>query len=390
MSAVLGAFLATWSQARRTFGEGAPSPGALFDQSATLRQLQTQAAEANPGRHWSGGGANAYNAVNVEHAERIGRMAELDRQLATQVDRSADIVARGRRDLDGVRDWVTAAAESVPSGPAGEQMLVPIVQAGLVRTAGVVEGSNAELGLVGAEIERLAGEYALLGDLTVKTAPPEDAEDNDDRKRLEEILEKYRVREDPGGTHKFDFPWIVDQIAGKEVPDQELTQTEIEMMLADPTRILPIMDIRDQATAEAKVRFPPPGGSEIDNRTDAFRHAYGSALMTQKFGDDWTALFTAAHEGRENNYQASESMDLYNNEVGRKIALANPDATPEELADLVAHSVENGEMVVIGPDGQGLEWSNSGLPIGDSSKSPSGPDNRGAPLPSPYPNVGGS
>ena len=173
MSAVLGAFLATWSRARRTFGEGAPSPGALFDQSATLRQLQTQAAEANPGRHWSGGGANAYNAVNVEHAERIGRMAELDRQLATQVDRSADIVARGRRDLDGVRDWVTAAAACVPSGPAGEQMLVPIARQGLERIAGVVGGSNAELGLVGAEIERLAGEYAMLGDSSKSPSGPD-------------------------------------------------------------------------------------------------------------------------------------------------------------------------------------------------------------------------
>ena len=390
VSAVLGAFMATWTQARRTFGEGAPSPGATFDQSASLRQLRAQAEAANPDRHWSGGGANAYSAVNVEHAERIGRVAELDQQLAAQVDRSAEIVSAGRHRLDAVRDWVTAAAASVPAGPAGDQILVPIARQGLGRIAGIVESSNAELGLIGAEIQRLAGEYSMLGESPVKTAPPGDVADEDGKKRLEEILEKYRVREDPGGTHKFDFPWIVDKIAGKELPDQELTQTEIEMLLADPTRILPIMDIREQATAEAKVRFPPPSGREIDNQTDAFRHAYGSALMTQKFGEDWTALFTAAHEGRENNYQASESMDLYNNEVGRNIALANPDASPEELADLVAHSVENGDMVVIGPDGQGLEWSDSGLPIGDSSKSPAGPDDRGAPLPSPYPNVGGS
>lgn len=158
--------------------------------------------------------------------------------------------------------------------------------------------------------------------------------------------------------------------------------------MSDPTKIPDVMAIREQATAQALARFP--NSSEIDNQTDAYRHAYGSALMTQKFGKDWTALFTAAHEGRTNNYQSSESMDLYNNEVGRNIALANPDASPEQLADLVAQSVEGGDMVVIGPSGTSLEWSDSGLPIGDSSLSSPGAAGGGAPLPSPYPSVGGS
>ena len=35
-----------------------------------------------------------------------------------------------------------------------------------------------------------------------------------------------------------------------------------------------------------------------------------------------------------------EAMDLYNNEVGRQIALAHPDASRQELADLVAGDIE--------------------------------------------------
>lgn len=36
-------------------------------------------------------------------------------------------------------------------------------------------------------------------------------------------------------------------------------------------------------------------------------------------------------------------MDLYNNELGRRIATENPEASPEELARLVYEAVEDGE-----------------------------------------------
>lgn len=390
---MLGAFLSTWSKARRTFGEGAPQPGAGFDQSAALSRLRAEAESAAPSAHWSGGAADAYDAVNMEQAKLIGQMAELDQQLARQVDRSAGIVSYGRQDLDSVRDWVLDAAQAIPPTTLGEQMMLPIVQAGLGRVSEIISTSNGQLNVVGAEIARLSGEYQMLGGQAFKEAPPEApplTPEEEKRKRLDEILEKYRVQEDPGGMTKLDAPWILDQMAGHEIPTQELTQTELEMLMSDPTKIPDVMSIRDQATAVATERFPPPGGSEIDNQTDAFRHAYGSALMTQQFGKDWTAQFTAAHEGRKDNYQASESMDLYNNQIGRNIALANPDASPEQLADLVQQSVQNGDMVVIGPSGTNLEYSNSGLPIGDSSLSSPGPAGGGVALPSPYPNVGGS
>lgn len=40
-------------------------------------------------------------------------------------------------------------------------------------------------------------------------------------------------------------------------------------------------------------------------------------------------------------------MDLYNNEVGRKIAAANPNATDKELADLVEKALKDGKLLVI-------------------------------------------
>nr|WP_280352657.1 hypothetical protein [Nocardia abscessus] len=50
-------------------------------------------------------------------------------------------------------------------------------------------------------------------------------------------------------------------------------------------------------------------------------------------------------------------MDLYNNEIGRRIALANPDADQEQLQDLVKNAVERGDTVLINPN-QRLSFTN--------------------------------
>jgi hypothetical protein len=69
-------------------------------------------------------------------------------------------------------------------------------------------------------------------------------------------------------------------------------------------------------------------------------------------------------------------MDLYNNEVGRQIAAANPDASEEELAGLVAQAVRDGDMVVVAPDGASLAYSNTipeGVDTGDAEDAPAVP-----------------
>lgn len=93
-----------------------------------------------------------------------------------------------------------------------------------------------------------------------------------------------------------------------------------------------------------------------DGHTDAFRHAYWNATMTAEFGENWTKQFATAHEGVPGNYAAREAMDLYNNEVGRRIAVENPSASRAELADKVLEALNNGELVVVDRNGR-LAWS---------------------------------
>lgn len=54
------------------------------------------------------------------------------------------------------------------------------------------------------------------------------------------------------------------------------------------------------------------------------------------------------------------------NEVGRRIEREHPDASSEELANLVQQAVERGEMVVIDGNGE-LAWSNQ-VPVGEHGR----------------------
>lgn len=159
---VLNGFLSTWSNARQTFGEGTPQAGAQFDNSGTLRGLQSTVETAAPGSKWTGGAANAYGAANTGHGRVLGQMAGLDQRLAAEVDNSARVVDAGRRNLDAVRQWVVDAAASVPPGQAGETMKMAIAQKGLSQLQEIIQKSNGELNSIGGRISGLRDEYQAL------------------------------------------------------------------------------------------------------------------------------------------------------------------------------------------------------------------------------------
>ena len=89
---VINAFLSTWSHTRRTFGDGTPVSGAHYDNSGDLHQLEASLESAVPGSQWSGSAATNYDAANTEHRRLIGQLAGLDQRLASEVDRSAQLV----------------------------------------------------------------------------------------------------------------------------------------------------------------------------------------------------------------------------------------------------------------------------------------------------------
>jgi hypothetical protein len=117
---------------------------------------------------------------------------------------------------------------------------------------------------------------------------------------------------------------------------------------------------RDTRTTEqAENRFP--GKDQLDNHGEALRHACWNALLTREYGEQFAAEFTVAHERRPGDNALREAMDLYDNEIGRRIAV-HSDTDPTELARLVADAVRNGQTVVVGGEGR-LAFSDS-VPVG--------------------------
>lgn len=162
---VLDGFYKTWSNARATFGEGTPHGGESFDSSSTLRQLQSNVEGAKPGSQWSGSASESYSATNEKQARVLGEMASLDQRLRGEVDRAANVVSAGRRDLESVRQWVQNAAALVPnpSSTQGQIKLMPIVSKGSGEIAEILQRSNAESNAIAGRIRGLDSEYRMLG-----------------------------------------------------------------------------------------------------------------------------------------------------------------------------------------------------------------------------------
>lgn len=135
------------------------------------------------------------------------------------------------------------------------------------------------------------------------------------------------------------------------------------------------------ARVEADIKKLPPEMQEAarkqwptgDGHNDAFRHAYWNARMTAEFGVKWAEQYATAHEAvpeTVNNSSVREAMDLYNNKVGRQIALDNPRASPAELADKVKQALDEGKLLVVNQNGQ-LAWSNE-VAVGHHGRAASG------------------
>lgn len=90
-------------------------------------------------------------------------MADLDRRLGAEVDRSAAVVAAGRQNLDAVKQWVQDTAASVPAGSDRDQFLTQIARRGIGDVADVVRQSNSDLNIIGDRIRTIGNEYRTLG-----------------------------------------------------------------------------------------------------------------------------------------------------------------------------------------------------------------------------------
>ena len=80
-----------------------------------------------------------------------------------------------------------------------------------------------------------------------------------------------------------------------------------------------------------------------DSDADAYRHALWNYLMTQKLGPDAAKRFGDAHEVTVPNPDSERLMDLFNNNVGRGLAL-DPKNKGRPAADVIMEALRSGQL----------------------------------------------
>lgn len=313
-AAALDDYVTAQHQAKRLVGEGVRTEAALGD---LIRHIEDPGSE--PMKKWDDlRGTQGF----FDWLGELGKGDDIDKVRA-QADRlfnqASDAYERAKRTESEARD-----------------VAVRMLQSARAILPDFLADSSAAQAIIG-------GVPALQEEIY------QAANDPNARRPGDTILRQYQVADDPNSEVFPGAPlnWFVD---GREV---RASEAALLRELQDRYGLLGLkkfQEIHDEAFEVADQRF----GSDDrnDDHNDAFRHAYWNARLTQEFGEDWTRRFTTAHESIPGNQAAREAMDLYNNEIGRSIALANPDASPKELADRVQEAVQQGRTVVIGGDGQ--------------------------------------
>ncbi|MEU6234090.1 hypothetical protein [Kitasatospora sp. NPDC047058] len=326
---------------------------------ATLaRRYRAEVTEATTRSGWTGPAADAARAAMADDQQWLDAAQREAAALGTALSTAAAEFDAAQRALvqaldDAARLGVTVSSDGGVSWPASERNDPDVASGDLHLKAGELHGRIFDA-LQKATLADQEAARDITDDLGIREDAFNATAHDGRRADPATILAGYQVKDDPHGTVKYPDPvtaWLLG------IDRHKITATEAAMLngLTVWAR-KDFMEIEGQAADAASTRFSPVNG-ENDSHRDAFRHAYWNALMTQRYGEDWTKRYASAHEQLPKNPGDREAMDLYNNEVGRRIAMANPHASDEELARLVEEAVRRGDTVVIPPGGGALAYS---------------------------------
>ena len=169
-------------------------------------------------------------------------------------------------------------------------------------------------------------------------------------------LSLYTETNYPGMELNYEFEWWLDNDfvennfnfgfdAGGGLDN--LTAEEKVLVVLYPAQAL-IIENREPAETETVNRF---GDNGINDKSDAFRHAFFNAMNSNDAGDIVARKFSNAHESETpSNLVLEKQMDLYNNSVGHNIGNnASSFISDQELSNLVYQSLIWGSLKYLFP-----------------------------------------
>ncbi|WP_208301190.1 EspA/EspE family type VII secretion system effector [Mycobacterium sp. DL440] len=182
MSALDG-FYSTWSKAKDTFGVGTPTDGSHYDGSSSkLMQMKSTIESATPDDRWQGTASQAYAAANKEHAAVYEKLSDLDRKMAAELNKAANVVTAGRGQLDVTKSWVDSAVDSLPkslSSQAREKSLIPIAREGITQVNNTVQNANNDMVAIGQSVNGIKNQFDELTNQKFAGSQRKDSQDSD-------------------------------------------------------------------------------------------------------------------------------------------------------------------------------------------------------------------
>jgi hypothetical protein len=116
--------------------------------------------------------------------------------------------------------------------------------------------------------------------------------------------------------------------------------------LLNPKKALAAAIAARIALDETDKHFPTETG--LGDKKDAFRHALWSYRLTKMIGPEGAKVVTDAHERDDGPWTGERLQDLYNNKIGRELALDNNSkGTPEAT---ILNALQSGMLMTNVPD----------------------------------------
>lgn len=146
----------------------------------------------------------------------------------------------------------------------------------------------------------------------------------------------YRIRDPDIPTP---LPTAMSNIYDKY---HHLTPRERQFIKAHPIDAMTIQDDTEKAYLETAKWF---GFNGRNDRSDAFRHCFWSALLARDIGSVKALEFTSAHESSPTNPANEMAMDIHNNAVG--LSIGKPGLSDQMLSAQCMGALNAGRLKVL-------------------------------------------
>ncbi len=137
---------------------------------------------------------------------------------------------------------------------------------------------------------------------------------------------------------------------------RKLNEKEERLASANSQKFERTMKLAVKAMLEEEARYNDAG--EDRGNSNAFLHAYWSALLAKNISIEWSKKWTDAHEEDDDQNEVDRAMDLFNNKLGQNLFMNGQ--SDEVLAVVVENAISAGKGKIV-VNGKLQATSNFGL-----------------------------